>query len=186
MDDFAVLEPVRIPTKPDADSDLKPDSIPRRSRTLFRSEAGHFQRGPCGSWRMISEPQIAVQGSRGLEGYPVGARIRLHGNRLLVRQVHSGGGHGAASRERARPPQRRSEGAACGPRSEVLRSRCGCSALRKAGAIDRIVDAIPQGFAAEFDAVGVVDDAVENGVGERGVADDVIPLRDGNLTGDHE
>ena len=55
---------VGIPTKPDACTDLKPDSVPRRSRTPFRHEAGHFQRRPCGSWSMISEPGFGVQGVR--------------------------------------------------------------------------------------------------------------------------
>ena len=58
--------------------------------------------------------------------------------------------------------------------------------VRRAGAIDRIVDTIAQGFATELDAVGVVNDAVEDGVGEGGIADDVVPLRDGDLTGDQE
>ena len=58
--------------------------------------------------------------------------------------------------------------------------------VRRAGAIDRIVDAIAQGFATELDAVGVVNDAVEDGVGEGRIADDVVPLRDRNLTGDQE
>jgi hypothetical protein len=31
---------VRIPTKPDTYSNLKPDAVPRRSRTAFRFEAG--------------------------------------------------------------------------------------------------------------------------------------------------
>src|SRR5271154_1563904 len=36
----------------------------------------------------------------------------------------------------------------------------------------------------EVEAVGVVDEAVEDGVGEGGVADDFAPLIDGNLAGD--
>jgi hypothetical protein len=84
-----------IPTKPDACTDWKPDSVPRRSRTPFRREAGHFQRRPCGSWIMISEPGFEVQG------------FVCKSNRRRRRT-------GGASRERARPRQRRSEGAACG------------------------------------------------------------------------
>ena len=67
-----------------------------------------------------------------------------------------------------------------------MRSRSGCSARGGAGGIDRIADAIPQGFAAELNSIGVVDDAIENCVGERGVADDVVPLLDGYLTGDQQ
>ncbi len=33
--------------------------------------------------------------------------------------------------------------------------------------------------------MGVVDEAVEDGVGEGGVADDVVPSVDGDLAGDH-
>jgi hypothetical protein len=33
--------------------------------------------------------------------------------------------------------------------------------------------------------MGVVDDAVEDGVGERWIADDVVPAVDGDLAGDH-
>ena len=63
-------------------------------------------------------------------------------------------------------------------------SRRSCLVVRRASAIDRIVNAIAQGFTTELDAVGVVNDAVEDGVGEGRIADDVVPLRDGNLTGD--
>jgi len=53
--------PIEIPTKPDTCTDLKPDGVPRRSRTRFRGEAGHFQRRPCGSYMMISEPRFELQ-----------------------------------------------------------------------------------------------------------------------------
>jgi hypothetical protein len=56
--------------------------------------------------------------------------------------------------------------------------------LREAGAIDCVVDAISQGFAAKLNSIGVVDDAIEDRVGESGVANDVVPLPDGYLTGD--
>ena len=36
----------------------------------------------------------------------------------------------------------------------------------------------------DLQSVGVVDEAVEDGVGERGVADDLVPLLDRNLAGD--
>ena len=46
--------------------------------------------------------------------------------------------------------------------------------------------ALAQALAREFDAVGVVNDTVEDGVGERGNADQVVPAFDWNLTGDDE
>jgi hypothetical protein len=58
--------------------------------------------------------------------------------------------------------------------------------VRRAGAIDRIVDAIAQGFAAQLNSISVVDDSIEDGVGESGIADDVVPLFDGYLTGDQQ
>ena len=42
----------------------------------------------------------------------------------------------------------------------------------------------PHGAALELDAVGVVEQAVANGVGLVGVADDGVPVRDGQLAGD--
>ena len=44
--------------------------------------------------------------------------------------------------------------------------------------------ALAQALAREFDAVGVVNDTVEDGVGERGDTNQVMPAVDGNLTGD--
>ena len=41
--------------------------------------------------------------------------------------------------------------------------------------------ALAQALAGEFDAVGVVNDAVEDGVGERGHADQFMPSVDWNL-----
>ncbi len=41
--------PLRIPTKPAGDSDLKPAVVPRRSRPPFRSEAGRWRRRSRGS-----------------------------------------------------------------------------------------------------------------------------------------
>lgn len=43
---------------------------------------------------------------------------------------------------------------------------------------------LSQALAAEFDAVGIVNKAVEDGVGERRIADHVVPMIDGHLTGD--
>ena len=40
-------------------------------------------------------------------------------------------------------------------------------------------------FASEFDAVGVVDETVEDRVGVCGIADDFVPSVDGKLGGDH-
>ncbi|MGY3146424.1 hypothetical protein ACVWYQ_003423 [Bradyrhizobium sp. USDA 3397] len=42
----------------------------------------------------------------------------------------------------------------------------------------------PQALAVEIDPVGVMDQAVENGVGVGGVADQRVPLIDGKLAGD--
>ena len=41
-----------------------------------------------------------------------------------------------------------------------------------------------QGVAAQLDAMGVVDDAVEDGVGQSWVADQVVPAVHGDLAGD--
>jgi hypothetical protein len=92
----------------------------------------------------------------------------LHSNHRLVRRTGQRLGARRASRERACPPQRSSARAA---------SQRGCLVARRACAIDCIVDAIAQGFATELDAVGVVNDALEDGVGEGGITDDVVPLR---------
>jgi len=45
---------------------------------------------------------------------------------------------------------------------------------------------LAQAVALEFDPIGVVDDAVEDGVGQRGIADDLVPARDRQLTGDQQ
>jgi hypothetical protein len=37
---------------------------------------------------------------------------------------------------------------------------------------------------AEIDAVGIVDDAIEDGIGVGGIADEFMPFVDGNLAGD--
>ena len=52
-----------------------------------------------------------------------------------------------------------------------------------------VKDTLPGGelshaFSGHREPVGVVDEAVEDGVGEGGVADDLAPLLDRNLTGD--
>ena len=40
------------------------------------------------------------------------------------------------------------------------------------------------GFASELDPVGVVDDAVEDGVGQGGITDQIVPPVDRDLAGD--
>ena len=45
---------------------------------------------------------------------------------------------------------------------------------------------LAQTFSGELDPVGVVDDSVENGVGERRDANHIVPAIDGNLAGDDE
>ncbi len=40
--------------------------------------------------------------------------------------------------------------------------------------------------AVELDAVGVVDDAIEDGVGQGGIADDLVPALDRQLAGDQQ
>jgi hypothetical protein len=42
----------------------------------------------------------------------------------------------------------------------------------------------PHGLAVEVKTVGVVDDAVEDGVGVGGVSDEGVPVGDGDLAGD--
>jgi hypothetical protein len=41
-----------------------------------------------------------------------------------------------------------------------------------------------QGLAAEIETMCVVDQAIEDGVGVGGVADEGVPVGDGNLAGD--
>jgi hypothetical protein len=41
-------------------------------------------------------------------------------------------------------------------------------------------------LASELDPVGIVNDAVEDGIGKRRIADDLMPAVDGHLTGDNE
>ncbi len=43
-----------------------------------------------------------------------------------------------------------------------------------------------QAFSAEFDAIGVVNDAIENGVGDGGIADDLLPVLEQQLAGDED
>jgi hypothetical protein len=45
---------------------------------------------------------------------------------------------------------------------------------------------LAQAVAFKLDAVGVVDNAVEDGVGQRRVADDLVPALDRQLAGDQQ
>ena len=45
---------------------------------------------------------------------------------------------------------------------------------------------LAQALAGQFDAIGVMNDAVEDGVSERGYPDQIVPAVDGNLAGDDE
>jgi hypothetical protein len=56
-----------------------------------------------------------------------------------------------------------------------------------AGSSDDLGSApLAQAVAFELDAVGVVDNAVEDSVGQRGVADDLVPAFDRQLAGDQQ
>ncbi|MEY9345780.1 hypothetical protein ABIF99_000264 [Bradyrhizobium japonicum] len=43
---------------------------------------------------------------------------------------------------------------------------------------------LPEALSFEFDAVGIVDEAIEDRVGDGGVSDDFVPAIDGQLAGD--
>lgn len=45
---------------------------------------------------------------------------------------------------------------------------------------------LAQAFSLEFDAMGVVDDAVEDRVGQCGIADNLVPAVGGHLAGDDQ
>jgi len=62
-----------------------------------------------------------------------------------------------------------------------LRRGAGVRSLSILSAADGIIDSLPQAVTAELDAVGVVDDAIKDGVGESGITNDVVPLLDRNL-----
>ncbi len=44
----------------------------------------------------------------------------------------------------------------------------------------------PEALAGQFDAIGIVDEPVEDGVGDGGVADDFVPSADRHLAGDDD
>jgi hypothetical protein len=62
-----------------------------------------------------------------------------------------------------------------------LRRGAGASPPSILTAAGGIIDSLSQAVTAELDAVGVVDDAIKDGVGESGIANDVVPLLDRNL-----
>src|SRR6202022_4122987 len=79
----------------------------------------------------------------------------------------------------SRATERRAGGGAVGPRGRSLHRRS-CS-----GAFTG--DAAPaQRWAFEVDAMGAMDDAVENGVGQGGIANDFMPAIDRDLAGDQQ
>src|SRR5260370_19155427 len=45
---------------------------------------------------------------------------------------------------------------------------------------------LAQTFAAQFDPIGIVDDAIENGVGQSGIAHELVPAVDGKLACDDQ
>ena len=66
-------------------------------------------------------------------------------------------------------------------RRRWLRRGTGVSLLSILSAAGGIIDSLPQAVSGELDAVGVVDDAIKDGVGEGGVANNVVPLLDRKL-----
>ncbi len=54
---------------------------------------------------------------------------------------------------------------------------------RVMGLLGRVVEP-PHGATLAGDAVGVVEEPVEDGVAEGGIADDVVPVVDGDLAGE--
>ena len=53
------------------------------------------------------------------------------------------------------------------------------------GFVTHFGDGFAHGLTLEFETVGVVNDTIEDGIGEYGFADDVMPCFDGQLAGDH-
>ena len=77
--------------------------------------------------------------------------------------------------------------------SDMMSPRAGASLAgdwchRRCGSVnlsgDRLGACAAQAVAGEIEAVGVVDEAVENGVGIGGIADHGVPVFDGKLAGD--
>ena len=70
----------------------------------------------------------------------------------------------------------------------TIATRCGSRHVRIAGSFGLLAGVLrlrlAQRRALQLDAVGAVDQAVADGVGESGVADDLVPGLDGELAGD--
>ena len=49
-----------------------------------------------------------------------------------------------------------------------------------------LITVFAQAFSLQIDTVGVVDDAIEDGIGDGGIADDVMPFVDRQLAGDQD
>src|SRR5712692_5072333 len=77
------------------------------------------------------------------------------------------------------PTERRAWGGAVGPRGRS-RARPSCS---RAFGRDKTA---AQGRPFELDAMGAVDDAIEDGVGQGGICDNLVPSADRYLTGDQQ
>src|SRR5260370_18432683 len=105
------------------------------------------------------------------------SRSRLAGRRGMVPAVH-----GRAPRvARSGPPERRSAA-----RGRGLRAGGTIAGSGRGQALFLLVGLPAQTVALEFDAVSIMDDAVQNGVAEGRVRDNVVPLRHGHLTCDQE
>ena len=65
------------------------------------------------------------------------------------------------------------------PLGKLLPARSGKHSSARSDGLRRV-------FAMELDPVRVVDDPVEDGVGQRGVADDLVPVVDRHLAGDDQ
>ena len=60
------------------------------------------------------------------------------------------------------------------------------SGLVKTASISRRRTLLSQTLAGEIDPISVVDDAIEDRVGERWHPDHIVPVVDGDLAGDHD
>jgi hypothetical protein len=67
-------------------------------------------------------------------------------------------------------------------RFDLWRQRCSRSSRVCFGGRRRSL--FSHAVAGKFDAVGIVDEAVEDGIGNGRIADHVVPVIDGNLAGD--
>src|SRR2546430_11765074 len=79
----------------------------------------------------------------------------------------------------SRATERRAWGGAVGPRGRSVHGRS-CSGAFTSD------EAPAQRWAFEVDAMGAMDDAIENGVGQGGIANDLMPAIDRDLAGDQQ